>query len=1513
MANVGSVSFTLEANKKGFKSATKGLRDVEKGVKSLLNVHTKGKGKKAQRAFTPRQSMQAATQRQADIDKGMKKIRTLSAGRGLKNKARGSIARLEALGNAGVKQIKKVKAAMKEVSAAAKDESPVGDLRRAVAAFDLTKRIEKGDRKLAREKAKQDAIKKTEQAEKKAAAEASKAEKDKQRAINKTNKELARQVRAFGQVDERVAQLKRRGKEVGASPQQMAAITRAVTKYKQELKAAGDDTLKIAKAQTTLNQALNRSKRAFDDMKKAQQTGGGKLSAEQRALNQQNKARAQHIRLISRQREQMHKLIQQGREAGASDKQIRKVTQAYRTWRLETKAANGDIVKLAKAEAKLANTTNRLSREFKNLKAASAGRGIGKLALRMRNLESASILAVGPLSGIGARIRSLGAISGRSSLSVALLIGTFTGLSVAAYKVIKAGIMVNREMEKMNARFEVSAGSSFLARREMAHLVKVTTKYGVSFQETARGYSRFVAAAAAGNIELSTTRNMMEAVVKAGAALKLTGYDMEGIFRAFEQIVSKGTVSSEELRNQLGDRLTGALQIAAKGYDTNVAGLLKMIKAGEVFATEFLPKMSAAIEETYGHKAADNVKTFSGSLNVINNQFKIFAGRVAEGSGAMAVMKRILFEVAQHLEWLNKTLEPGALEKLSQHIAVLAKRLGLVNAEYEKMRNTQKDILPDPQNITQSAQAISILRGEIRKTTEEYERAALLRSQNVPGSLEVHGDIENGERALKRIRASLQKLQATGPKQGQNPMQQALFDWLHDRKVRKAQSNIEFLVNSLKELRNNLHDLFIQAGRDPFGKAFSKLDDIQGTDAAKALESWKDLTLPDYDPAKAEKLSDALERLKEMTLSTVGQKQRLTLLPDAIELRDAHDVTLEYLKMFKKGTREYDDAKAAVDAYMSVVDQLIKKKRAMWAQDERQRQSRALDDVAAKGSLHTGELAYYERVTVKLRDYRTEMKKVIGEGELLRILSEKQQTILEESYDIWHRGQREAYAMSIAMDNMNDSMKDLPEIDQKFYKQYVIPFIEGSKVIRAFAKDSNEAREWIAALQKALAQRFENNLGRELKALEEQIDQLAQANRAAQQGEWAQAWYQGYILPVVRFTKEVLKSTKDLAVAQELINRFAKEQKLKFEIEYDEEKLKQLKEYIDDFEHKTLMIRVQTQIEGLSDYDRALWQQVVLPYQEAMKARTEKRTRMLKYYQDKGLSPEEIAKILPSDEEFRKQGQDRLAALMEGFHAKDQTPKFTALRQEIDALNAESEALMSGSKAYERFRHIEGPVMQRRLELMAETGDPTKLSPEQERELSSFQSALEVNNEAIKQFERTQAITDALTRGFTDLVIKGREFGDVLKNIVSLLARMVLNKFFEGIAGGIAGFISGGLFRGLPGAKYGMHAKIAGGGGPDSRIAAMRVSPGETLTVRTPAQQDGIQSALERVAAAAYMGHGGGGGISITNHNDFSGSDPGSVDRILSYIDTRDAQTVNQVQDLMARRRIGYGRRRGRV
>lgn len=158
---------------------------------------------------------------------------------------------------------------------------------------------------------------------------------------------------------------------------------------------------------------------------------------------------------------------------------------------------------------------------------------------------------------------------------------------------------------------------------------------GVDIVGLTQAYTKFLASAKTTNLTLEQTQNIFRQVAKAGAVLGLSTDDINGSFRALEQILSKGKVQAEEIRGQLGERLPGAFQILARSMGLTTAELSKQLELGNVLSEEVLPKFADELEKTYSLDKVDRVETLVSAQNRLGNSWTEFVENVESGSGVI--------------------------------------------------------------------------------------------------------------------------------------------------------------------------------------------------------------------------------------------------------------------------------------------------------------------------------------------------------------------------------------------------------------------------------------------------------------------------------------------------------------------------------------------------------------------------------------------------------------------------------------------------------------------------------------------------------------------------------------------------------------------------------------------------------------------------------------------------------------------------------------------------------------
>lgn len=202
------------------------------------------------------------------------------------------------------------------------------------------------------------------------------------------------------------------------------------------------------------------------------------------------------------------------------------------------------------------------------------------------------IKAAGQLGIIGVGLREIG----QAAISAA------QSLTDAAVKLDKF---------RITAKFAIGGDTDNSYR----YVVQQARSLGLELDSTAQGYIKLSAAARGTSLEGAQTKNIFEAIAKASAVMGLSAEESGEAILAVGQMISKGKVSAEELRGQLGERLPGAFQIAARSMGVTTQELDKMLQSGELLAEDFLPRFADQLKKELGGSADEASNTMQGALN----------------------------------------------------------------------------------------------------------------------------------------------------------------------------------------------------------------------------------------------------------------------------------------------------------------------------------------------------------------------------------------------------------------------------------------------------------------------------------------------------------------------------------------------------------------------------------------------------------------------------------------------------------------------------------------------------------------------------------------------------------------------------------------------------------------------------------------------------------------------------------------------------------------------------------
>lgn len=244
---------------------------------------------------------------------------------------------------------------------------------------------------------------------------------------------------------------------------------------------------------------------------------------------------------------------------------------------------------------------------------------------------------------------------------------SMVGIARAGVQAIAGSALLGSIKSVGQALFEASAQAERLrttlnfatdgrGAQEIDYLRRVTGELGLQFASTAQAYSGFQAAARGTALDGQKAKDVFESIAKASAVMGLSAEQSGGVLLALQQMISKGTVQAEELRGQLGERLPGSFQIAAKAMGVTTAELGKMLEQGQVIADDFLPKFAKALNESLGGAAEKAADRLDAAVNRFGNAWERLKQNAGD-SGASDYIGQQMSSAAGALDYVSVAME----------------------------------------------------------------------------------------------------------------------------------------------------------------------------------------------------------------------------------------------------------------------------------------------------------------------------------------------------------------------------------------------------------------------------------------------------------------------------------------------------------------------------------------------------------------------------------------------------------------------------------------------------------------------------------------------------------------------------------------------------------------------------------------------------------------------------------------------------------------------------------------
>jgi tape measure domain-containing protein len=225
-------------------------------------------------------------------------------------------------------------------------------------------------------------------------------------------------------------------------------------------------------------------------------------------------------------------------------------------------------------------------------------------------------------SGIRNATKESEKLNGAMATSQKLALGV--GVAFAAFGgglLVREIVNTTAAMEGLKNQLNFATGSAQQGAADFEYLRKTSQEMGLDFNTAATAFAKFSGAARQTSLEGQGVKDVFESVGMASTVMHLSAEQSEGAFRALEQMLSKGKVSAEELRGQLGERIPGAFQIAARSMNMTTSELDKFMADGKLMSEEFLPKFAAQLKTEFAGGMNVASQSLQANLNRMNNSF----------------------------------------------------------------------------------------------------------------------------------------------------------------------------------------------------------------------------------------------------------------------------------------------------------------------------------------------------------------------------------------------------------------------------------------------------------------------------------------------------------------------------------------------------------------------------------------------------------------------------------------------------------------------------------------------------------------------------------------------------------------------------------------------------------------------------------------------------------------------------------------------------------------------------
>lgn len=224
----------------------------------------------------------------------------------------------------------------------------------------------------------------------------------------------------------------------------------------------------------------------------------------------------------------------------------------------------------------------------------------GSMALQEYNARVSKLQQTMRQQGrVGMRGATIPVTAKVNKLDTSMIEGAGGAITIAATVALSGKIMTTgQDFESALSGLTAITGSTDKAAKEFDYLRDQSNRLGLDLLKTSRDYTQF-AASVGDKLPKDQMRSIFEGASEWGLVTGASADEQSRALRSLNQMMSKGTVMSEELKGQLSEALPGAVGLFVKALNqmkgtTNLTekDLFDLMQQGKLFSKDILPEVA---------------------------------------------------------------------------------------------------------------------------------------------------------------------------------------------------------------------------------------------------------------------------------------------------------------------------------------------------------------------------------------------------------------------------------------------------------------------------------------------------------------------------------------------------------------------------------------------------------------------------------------------------------------------------------------------------------------------------------------------------------------------------------------------------------------------------------------------------------------------------------------------------------------------------------------------------------